>query len=77
MITILVDELGRALKGLEKSERIGIQRKNQVHLDHGIVEISQNTTKNPGDRRILAVTQTPVKANADVKKKKKKKTRKK
>ena len=40
------------------------------HPNDSIIENSQNTKKNPGDLRRLAVTQTPVKkpsANADVK----------
>ena len=30
------------------------------HLNDSIIKISQNTEKNPGDLRRLAVTQTPV-----------------
>ena len=41
--------------------------KNQDHPDYNIVEIGQNTQKIPGDLRILAVTQTPVKKSSGVK----------
>ena len=44
----------------KKTGGIGNQ-KNQDHWDYSIVIINQNTQKNPGDLRRLAVTQTPVK----------------
>ena len=41
--------------------RVGDQRKNGNHPNYSIIKISQNTEKNSGDLRRLAVTQTPVK----------------
>ena len=39
------------------------RRTNRHHPNYGIVEIDQNSEKNPGDLRGLAVTQIPVKDN--------------
>ena len=39
---------------------LGIRRMSKEHPHDSIVEISQNTEKNPGDLRKLAVTQTSV-----------------
>ena len=33
------------------------------HPNYSIIEYGQNTEKSPGDLRILAITQTPVKEN--------------
>ena len=39
---------------------LGNKRMNKDHSNYSIVEIGQNTEKNSGDLRRLAVTQTPV-----------------
>ena len=36
------------------------QRTSRDHPDYRIINIGQNTEKNPGDLKRLAVTQTPV-----------------
>ena len=41
--------------------RVGNRRTNRNHPNFTIAKIDQNTEKNPGDLRLLAVTQTPVK----------------
>ena len=38
----------------------GLGNKSGDNQNYGIVKISQNTEKSPGDLRRLAVTQTPV-----------------
>ena len=46
------------------TEGLGNKRTSGNHPNYNIVEISQNTEKNPGSlRRRLAVTQTPVRNN--------------
>ena len=40
---------------------IGTVGKNRDHSEYNIVEIDQNSEKNPGDPKRLAVTQNPVK----------------
>ena len=58
IIPIVIGALGAVTKelvqGLEDLEITG-------YPNYNIVEIGQNTEKNPGDLRRLAVTQTPVK----------------
>ena len=39
---------------------LGNKRTSRDHPNYGIVEISQNTKKSPGDLRKLTVIQTPV-----------------
>ena len=41
--------------------RLGSWRTSGDHPNDSIIEDCQNTEKNPGDLRRLAVTQTPVK----------------
>ena len=43
------------------AKRFGNWRSSGANKDDSIVEICCNTEKSPGDLRILAVTQTPVK----------------
>ena len=50
-----LQRIGTRTGGLETKRTSG------DHLNFSITEISQNTEKNPGDLRRLAVTQTPVK----------------
>ena len=38
----------------------GNKRTNIYHSNYNIFEVGQNTKKNPGDFRRLAVTQTPA-----------------
>ena len=45
----------------QRIETVGNRRKNRDYSDYSFVEISQNTEKNPGDLRRLAVTQPPEK----------------
>ena len=42
---------------------LGNNRTSGDYLNYYIIEIGQNTWKNPGDLRRLAVSQTPVKKN--------------
>ena len=39
--------------------RLGNKRTSEDYPDYSIIKIGQNTEKNPGDFRRLAVTQTP------------------
>ena len=43
-----------------KTRELQNHRTRGHHPNDGIIEIGQNTEKRPGDLRILAVTQTPV-----------------
>ena len=57
VIPIVIGALGTVTKGLVKRpEDLEIR----IHLNFSIIKIGQNTKKNPGDLRRLAVTQTPV-----------------
>ena len=58
MIPLVVGALGTILKGLVKRLK---DLEIRDHPDYNITEISQNTEKNPGDLRRLAVTQISVK----------------
>ena len=40
--------------------RLGNKRKSREHQDYIIIMIGQNTEKSPGDLKIFAVTQPPV-----------------
>ena len=44
------------LERFPKSGRIGDCRTSQDHLDYGIIEVSQNTKKSPGDLKRFAKT---------------------
>ena len=48
-------------KDLEKAGRFGNRRTTLDYRDYSIAEISQNTEKNTGNLKRLAVTQTSVK----------------
>ena len=49
-------------QGLESgSGRVGNRKKNRDHQNYSIDKIGQDTEKNPGDLRRLALTETPVK----------------
>ena len=62
VLPIVVFALEMVLKVLEKKTGgIGNQMKNQDNPNYSIVEIGQNTEKNPGDWRRFVVTQIPVK----------------
>ena len=45
----------------KRTGRVENQRKNRNNLDYCIVEIGENTERNPGNLRRLAANQTPVK----------------
>ena len=63
MIPIVIVMLGKDTKGMVKGMVKGIEDSEIIlgdHLRYNIIKISQNTEKNPGDQRRLAVTQTPV-----------------
>ena len=47
-------KIGKGIGGLIN------KRMNGDYLNYSIIKIGQNTKKNPGDLRRLAVTQTPV-----------------
>ena len=55
VIPIVIGALGTIPKGLEKDWK-GWKSTNRHHLHNNIVEIGQNTEKNPGDLRCLAVS---------------------
>ena len=57
---VAIDAFGTVPKSLERKLEM---RKNRSHIDTGIVEISKNTRKSPGDLKRIAVTQIPVKDN--------------
>ena len=58
VIPIVIGTLGTVSKGLVQGlEDLELRD----HPNDSIVELSQNTTKSPGDLRRLVVTQTPVK----------------
>ena len=64
VIPIVIGALGKVSKELGKGrERVGNRRTNPDHPNYGIVEISQNTEKSPGDQKRIAVIQTPVKGH--------------
>ncbi len=54
-VTIIISTFGTVTGGF------GIRRPNGNHPNKSIIENGQNTEKNPGNLRRLAVTQTPVK----------------
>ena len=61
VIPILICTLGTSPKVLEKNGRVGNRRTNRDHPNYNIVEIGQNTEKNPGDFWRCLVPQAPVK----------------
>ena len=61
VIPIIIGTLGRILKGLLETGRLGNKRTDVDHPDYSITKISQNTEKSPGDLMRLAITQTPEK----------------
>ena len=54
LIPIVISAFGKGTGGLGNSRTIGDDP------NYSIVKIGQNTEKSPGDLRILAVSQTPV-----------------
>ena len=54
-------------RNIKETGGIGNKRTSGDHPNHCIIEIGQNTEKSLGDLRRLAVAQTSVKANTDVK----------
>ena len=62
VILVVFGALGTILKGLLKGLE-DIELKVQVYPGNNIIKIGQNTEKNLGEWRKLAVTQTPVENN--------------
>ena len=60
IIPIVIDVFGRVTKGLLKGLE-DLEVGGRVETKNSITENGQNTEKSPGDLRIRAVTQTPVK----------------
>ena len=52
---------------IKRPGELGSWRTGSDYPNDSIAENGQNTKKSPGDLRRLAVTQTPVKNNTDVK----------
>ena len=52
VIPIAISALGTISKGLVRDQRI-----SRDHRNYNIIKMGQNTEKNPGDSRRLAVTQ--------------------
>ena len=62
IIPIVIGAFGTVTKGLLKGlEDLEVWRTSGDHPNYCIIENGQNTKKNPGDLRRLAVTQTPGK----------------
>ena len=61
VILTVIGALGTISKRIvTETGRLGNKRLRGDHLNYSIVEIGQNTEKNLGDLRRLAVTYTPV-----------------
>ena len=61
VVPIVISAFGTVTKGLVQGlEDLEIKRTSGDHPKSCIVEIGQNTKKNPGDLRRLSVTQTPM-----------------
>ena len=59
---IVIGAFGTVAKGLLKGQNdMEVWRTSGDHPNDSIIENGQNTEKNPGDMRRLAVTQTQVK----------------
>ena len=62
MIQIVINAFGTVTKGLLKGLE-DLEVGGRVETNKSIIENGQNTEKSPGDRRRLAVTQSPVKCH--------------
>ena len=62
LISVVIGALGAVTKGLNKGTGgLGNNKTCGDHPNYGIIVIGQNTEKSPGEFRIFALTQTPVK----------------